>query len=1160
MYIANTELHTLAFSNNDQGFGIGVLDDIDGEVRNATTPDIGADEFTPPMQEAGLISILSPAGGCGLGLENITIQIVCNGLDTIDGNLTAFYSIDGGAPVSQAIATQILPGDTLDFTFTTQADFTVGATDQIFQIESWITLTGDPINLNDSIETIIASLHNPAPVLVSNATIPYGTSTTLTAICPDTIQWYADPALITLLETGTSYTTPILYDTTIYYVASTSGVKYDYTFDTDLQGWSALASCTGYTTYNWAWDTDAGEGTAFMENASSTSGAMLLSPVMNVFGTDVSLSFTHRFETESCCDHGYVAYRLNGGAWMEFIPTTGAYTSNGSLNIDPAIGNCGFYSPTGTFSGTSGYMTSSGTISLSGATQLEIAFLFSSDGSVSYDGWFIDEVTVEKPGCPGQVSPDTVFVTGIPAADVGVIAIDAPNDGIELTNNETVTVRVKNYGTAVASSIPVNFSINAGTAVTETLAGPVNPGDTATYTFTAGADLSAVGTHQVAAYTTLSGDLFTVNDTAKKLVVCSPIIYCTSGATSTYDEDLGNVTLGSMSNTSPTPYGATYTDYSATVTPAYLALGQTYPVSITIVTEGGIYSGYCEMYIDYNHDGVFTEPEEVAFGAAFSSSTTVLTGNVTVPLTAVSGNTGMRVVAREGANDVSVEPCGTYTWGETEDYLVTIAPQIPNDAGVVSIDSPGYIQSEDSQVPVVVTVRNYGTNTLTSIPVEFVVNGGTPVAYTWTGSLAPNATTQVTLPDVTVLADSNDICAYTMVVNDSNTFNDNTCAWFYGLPPAIIFEDDMENGTMLYTDAATLWEHGVPTADVINTPHSPDSVWTTNLDGDYPNSASGFVYTPNMNFFGVNGAYLTFYYWIDAEENSDGGYVQYTTNNGATWSSLGSINDPAGFNWYESYASGTPAWSKATNGWKPAFIKLDAVSGYSIVKFRFGFKSNTSTTNNGFAIDDIKILGPAAAIDGGVVEIVAPATTTATGATTTVTVKIKNFGTDTLTSIPVSYALNTGFPPQNGTWTGTLLPDSTVDYTFTQTYPGPAVGYELCAYTKITGDPYRANDTTCVLFDEVGFEEAVLNGVVLMQNIPNPASTQTEISFTLPAPGRCVLTLRNTLGELVQTTTIDGQSGKNSVNVDLSNLGQGIYVYTLEYKDVMLTRRLSVIK
>ncbi|HCB61072.1 MAG: hypothetical protein A2W93_07150 [Bacteroidetes bacterium GWF2_43_63] len=1162
IFISNTELHTIAFGLNNLGFGVGVSNDIDGEVRNVTTPEMGADEFTPPLQEAGIVSHLSPMGGCGLAMESIGIQIACNGLNAINGNLTAYYSVDGGTPVSQAISTQILSGDTLDFTFSTLADLSVGATDHVFEINTWIALTGDPIAANDTLLFSVTSLHSPAPVVVSNATIPYGTAATLTATSTDTIQWYADPALITLLETGTSYTTPVLYDTTIYFVASTSGVKYNYTFETDLQGWSALAPCASYTTYNWGWNSDAGVGTALMVDQSSSSGAMLLSPVFNVFGTDVSLTFTHRFETESCCDHGYVAYRLDGGAWNQFEPSTGGYNYDDGLNVDPAIGSCNYYEPAaGVFSGSSGYMTTSGQILLNGGTQLEIAFVFSSDGSVGAEGWFIDEVTVEKAGCPGQVKPDTVFVTGAPSVDVGVIAIDSPNDGIDLTNNETVTVRVKNYGTTAASNIPVNYTINAGTAVTGSIAGPVNPGDTATYTFAAGANLSTFATYEIAAYTTLSGDLYPVNDTVKKQVVNSPLTYCESYAENAGDEDIGNVTLSGLNNTSPTPYSGTYTDYTTTVAPAYLALGQTYPISITVVTGGSDYSGYSEVYIDYNHDGVFTEPAELAFGSAYTTQPQVLTGNITVPLTAVSGTTTMRVVVQESNDAAETEPCNVYYYGETEDYLVTIAPQIPDDAGVVSIDSPDYIQAENSLVPVVVTVRNFGTNTLTTIPVEYIANGGAPVAFTWNGSLAPNATTQITLPDVTVVPDSNEICAYTLVVNDTNTFNDNACAWFYGLPPAIMFEDDMENGTQLYTDAPTLWEHGVPAASIINIAHSPDNVWTTNLDGDYPISASGFIYTPNINFFGVSGAYLTFYYWIEAQENSDGGYAQYTNNNGATWTSLGSINDPNGFNWFESYVSGTPGWSKATNGWKPAFIKLDAVSGYSIVKFRFGFKSNTTINNNGFAIDDIKILGPAVAIDGGIVEIVAPATSTTTGAATTVTVKIKNLGTDTLTSVPVSYKLNTGFPPQNGTWTGTLLPDSTVNYTFTQTYPGPSINYELCAYTNVSGDPYRGNDTACVSFNDIiGLEEATFNGVTLLQNVPNPASAQTEISFTLPAPGKCVLTLRNTLGELIQTTTIDGQSGKNSVNVDLSRLGQGIYVYTLEYKDVVLTRRLSVIK
>ncbi|MPM87708.1 hypothetical protein SDC9_134808 [bioreactor metagenome] len=367
-----------------------------------------------------------------------------------------------------------------------------------------------------------------------------------------------------------------------------------------------------------------------------------------------------------------------------------------------------------------------------------------------------------------------------------------------------------------------------------------------------------------------------------------------------------------------------------------------------------------------------------------------------------------------------------------------------------------------------------------------------------------------------VIADSNDICAYTQVVNDSNTFNDQECAFFFGLPPTIMFEDDMEGGTLLYTTDTILWQHGIPTASVINTAHSPDNVWATVIDGNYPNSADGYLYTPTINFFGVSGAYLTFYYWIESEANSDGAFVQYSVNNGATWSSLGSIGDALGFNWFDSFVSTTPGWSGSSGGWVPAYYKVDVVSGYSSVKFRFGFKSNTSTTFNGFAIDDIKILAPHAAIDGGVVEIVTPSASTVAGVPVTVNVKIANFGTDTLTTIPLSYAINTGYPPQNGTWTGTLLPGDTTDFTFTQTYPGPASDYELCAYTKITGDPYKGNDTTCVsLIDATGIEETAQEGVSLYQNTPNPAADHTQISFILPEPGNCIITLRNAIGDVI---------------------------------------------
>ena len=119
----------------------------------------------------------------------------------LDGNLMAYYAVNGGTPVSQAVTSQILSGDTLDFTFTTQADLTVTTTDQMFAIKTWIALTGDPIPANDTLLSNVASMHLPAPVVVTNATIPYGTSATLTATSSDTIQWYADASLISLLNT-----------------------------------------------------------------------------------------------------------------------------------------------------------------------------------------------------------------------------------------------------------------------------------------------------------------------------------------------------------------------------------------------------------------------------------------------------------------------------------------------------------------------------------------------------------------------------------------------------------------------------------------------------------------------------------------------------------------------------------------------------------------------------------------------------------------------------------------------------------------------------------------------------------------------------------------------------------------------------------------------
>ena len=99
------------------------------------------------------------------------------------------------------------------------------------------------------------------------------------------------------------------------------------------------------------------------------------------------------------------------------------------------------------------------------------------------------------------------------ANDIGVIAITAPVSG-EGLGNETVTVTIENFGTVAQSGFNVNYIVDGGTPVVETVAATVNPGATIVYNFAATANLSTVGTYAITSSTLLAGDSDGTNDTA----------------------------------------------------------------------------------------------------------------------------------------------------------------------------------------------------------------------------------------------------------------------------------------------------------------------------------------------------------------------------------------------------------------------------------------------------------------------------------------------------------------------------------------------------------------------------------------------------------------------------------------------------------------------
>lgn len=109
-----------------------------------------------------------------------------------------------------------------------------------------------------------------------------------------------------------------------------------------------------------------------------------------------------------------------------------------------------------------------------------------------------------------------------------------------------------------------------------------------------------------------------------------------------------------------------YTDYSATKSTS-LELGGKY--QFTVYSFNLPYSFSKKIWIDYNQDGVFTEPDELAANIN-SQQSAQWTGNITVPSSALLGNTRMRV--SYNYTGYPHTPCGPNQFGEIEDYRIII--------------------------------------------------------------------------------------------------------------------------------------------------------------------------------------------------------------------------------------------------------------------------------------------------------------------------------------------------------------------------------------------------------------------------------------------------------------------------------------------------------
>ena len=1047
--------------------------------------------YSQPTKDLAIISISPMNQGCSLTTDTVSVVIKNYGLDTINliaGNTPTIHYINdlgaGGTVVNGIVNMMIYPGATANYEFSTQVDLTNTSTsDSLFTVAAWVSYNGDNVTNNDTITYDVVSAHTPTdPIFTSPVYVPYGSLVSMTATTSpsDSIFWYNLNNSTSLAHIGKGYTTPYLYsDDTLYLQAKSRATSplviseaklngfnhvevqniLDESFD--ATGWSVVIS-NSYIDINER-NADMWSLGVFAANTAQWKGDTYGS---NDWGAEIKWLPNENGWAMIIDDLGFVRDFVIWG-WSSYD------IQNMSVNVPSFPGRNPNY-PEQKWIG-AGYDNSCGTtiyrISNAHRSEFDFSCRVEDQGVAN-----IIEKVNRTYECVSNKLPLDIYVSAQSPVDVGVVRLEEPYSDNFLNTLEAVTVTLKNFGTTYQSNIPVSYILDSSTVVTEVISNSIAPGDTFAYTFSGTVDLGLVGhTYQMKAYSGLSGDMNHSNDTVISNILNMYPNYCISTANYNNVSEIVRVKIGSLLDNHSIASGKMYTNFMQTVSPAILQVGATSDISIeTDIAPGYQYSasGWLKVFIDLNRDGDFDDAGETVFSQA-SAETSYLDGVYTVPATAQSGYSAMRVVHRIYGDASSTNSCGTYAYGETEDYLVYIAPRIQFDAGVEKIISPEVI--EDDQSPdLIVRVRNFGYDTLTTFEIKYKIDTGAVVTYNYTGSpILPLGFEDVNIGTIPIGLGTSIITAFTNVAGDSLQINDTIVAkTFVQSIQQITYTDDFDQANFWFNDTIqNQWELGTPATLNINSTHSGINAWVTNLYGNYRDNSFEKLYSPIFVVpSNVDSVYLKFWNFMDCGAD-DGGYMQYKSGKYGVWKPFGYAGDPYGTNWYNTNNGGTHMWSHSNSGWMLSeyLIKFnDMINPFygvgDTLEFRFVFYSDNAGVNtDGWAIDDFELSLATIPNDVGITSIISPIDSTQSGSSISVEVEVTNFGTANQTSIPVSYTIGNN-PVVNETFTPSgsgLAPNTTQQFTFTANYPSPGTDYSICIQTNLTGDIYNQNDKMC---------------------------------------------------------------------------------------------------
>ncbi|MFE3871054.1 endonuclease [Flavobacterium sp. ZS1P70] len=316
-------------------------------------------------------------------------------------------------------------------------------------------------------------------------------------------------------------------------------------------------------------------------------------------------------------------------------------------------------------------------VTASTSNSVSLSWLAATDniGVTGYDVYMNNALKATVTGLSTTITgltASTAYSFYVKAKDAAANTSVASNTANATTTGATDTVAPTAPTSLIASGTTdtaTNLSWTASTDNTGVTGYDVYQGATLKATAT-GTTYSVTGLTAATAYTfsikakDAAGNISASSNVVSVTTSAAATTYCASSGNSTADEKISKVVFGTINNSSVGTVG--YENFASLT--ANTARGTAYTITITPIWTSTVYSEGYAVWIDYNQNGLFTDAGELVWSKA-ASTTTPVSGAITIPTTATLGTTRMRVSLKYNAIPTA---CEAIPYGQVEDYSVTI--------------------------------------------------------------------------------------------------------------------------------------------------------------------------------------------------------------------------------------------------------------------------------------------------------------------------------------------------------------------------------------------------------------------------------------------------------------------------------------------------------